>query len=79
MQNANIICVPNHVVNISATNRPFNNSFVQTNYVKTMRTRNGRNAFVVIVTCTADSMEPGRMYCCVYTTKGTLLSCYTLN
>ena len=75
----NVICVPNHVVNISATNLPFNNNFVQTQYVKTMRTRNGRNAFVVVVTCTQDSMEPGRKYCCVFTTKGTLLSCYTLN
>lgn len=77
--NTNTICVPNNVVAITKANRPFSNNFVQTQYIKTMRTRNGRDAFVVIVTCTQNSLEPGRQYCCVYTTKGTLLSCYTTN
>ena len=79
MQNVNTICVPNNVVNISATNLPYSNNFVQTEYVRTVRTRNGRNAFVVIVKCTTNSLEPGRLYACTYTQKGTLLNCYTLN
>ena len=78
----NTILVPslqNPVISINAKNRPFSNNFVQTQYYKTLRTRNGRDAHVVIVKCTSDSMEPGRLYCCTFTTKGTLLSCYTLN
>ena len=77
--NANTICVPNHVVSINANNLPFSNNFVQTEYVRTERTRNGRNAFVVVVKCTTDSREPGRLYACLYTQKGTLLGCNTLN
>ena len=75
----NTICVPNAVVSITQTNLPFNNNFVQTKYVRTERTRNGRNAFVVIVKCTANSMEPGRSYICMYTQAGTLLACNTLD
>jgi hypothetical protein len=44
-----------------------------------LRTRNGRDAVSVLVKCTNDSMEPGRVYFCVYTYKGTLLECHTMN
>ena len=84
MQNllTNTVLVPapnNAVININAKNLPFSNNFIQTQFIKTMRTRNGRNAFVVIVKCTANSMEPGRSYICMYTQKGTLLACNTLD
>lgn len=80
MQNStNILCVPNSVVTVTNKNRPFSNNFVQTKYLRTERTRNGRNAFVVIVKCTANSKEPGRSYICMYTAKGTLLACNTLD
>ena len=75
----NTICVPNAVVSINAKNLPFSNNFVQQKYVRTERTRNGRNAFVVVVKCTTNSLEPGRIYYCVYTYAGTLLECHTMN
>ena len=75
----NTVVTPSANISITAKNRPFSNNFVQTQFVKTMRTRNGRDAFVVVVKCTSDSMEPGRLYCCTFTQAGTLLACYTLN
>ena len=64
---------------VSKKNLPFGNTFVQRKFVRTERTRNGRNAIVVYVTCTQNSKEPGRIYMCKFTEKGTLLSCITAN
>ena len=66
-------------VKVNKKNLPFSNNFVQTEYVRTVRTRNGRDAFIVVVKCTTDSDEPGRVYACMYTQKGTLMGCNTLN
>jgi hypothetical protein len=65
-------------VNFTVTghNRPFSNNFTLMGIKRFVRTRNGRDAVELLVKCTNDSREPGRVYFCVYTYKGTLLSCY---
>ncbi len=65
--------------NVSKDNLPFNNNFVLMGIKRFLRTRNGRDAVSVLVKCTNDSMEPGRIYYCVFTYKGTLLECHTVN
>lgn len=75
----NVIASPFATCVVNKRNLPFGNTFVQTKFVRTERTRNGRNALVVQVTCTSTSKEPGRVYLCVYTEKGSLLACTTLN
>ena len=59
-------------------NRPFSNNFVLMGIKRFLRTRNGRDAVSVLVKCT-NSQEDGRIYYCVYTYKGTLLECHTVN
>ena len=80
MQNTVSFTLPSTLktVNFTATkkNRPFSNNFVLTGVKRFIRTRNGRDAVEVLVKCTNDSKEPGRVYFCVYTYKGTLLSCF---
>ena len=80
MQNTVSFTLPSTLktVNFTATkkNRPFSNNFVLQGIKRFVRTRNGRDAVEVLVKCTNDSMEPGRVYFCLYTYKGTLLSCF---
>jgi len=71
----NTIVVNNNSVTVANAQRPFSNNFLFNRAIKTVRTRNGRDAYVVSVTCAADSNEPGRVYFCTYTAKGTLLEC----
>jgi hypothetical protein len=61
---------------VTKENRPFSNNFTLMGLKRFVRTRNGRDAVEVLVKCTQDSNEPGRVYFCVYTYKGTLLSCF---
>ena len=77
MQATNLIS--NGSTTVRARQLPFNNNFTQQQYIKTCRTSNGRDAYVVVVKCTSDSREPGRLYACTYSAKGTLLDCNTLN
>jgi len=65
-------------VNFTANkkNRPYSNNFVLMGVKRFVRTRNGRDAVEVLVKCTNDSYEPGRVYFCLYTYKGTLLECF---
>ena len=60
---------------VVAKRSPYGNNFKQKHYVKPV----GKNAHAVIVLCTEDSKEPGRVYYCVYTNKGALKECCTLN
>jgi hypothetical protein len=71
----NTIQFNNNVINVSNKNRPFSNNFVVKHIQGPVRTRNGRNALAVVVQATATSLDPNRVYNCVYTLKGTLLSC----
>jgi hypothetical protein len=64
--------------NVTGDNRPFSNNFVLMGIKRFVRTRNGRDAVAVLVKCT-NSREDGRIYYCVYTYKGTLLECHTVN
>jgi len=68
-------------VNFTVTkkNRPFSNNFVLLGIKRFVRTRNGRDAVEVLVKCTNDSKEAGRIYYCLFTYKGTLLACDTCN
>jgi hypothetical protein len=83
MQNTVAFTLPSTQKQISFTvnkkNRPFSNNFVLMGIKRFVRTTNGRDAVSVLVKCTEDSMEPGRIYYCVYTYKGTLLECSTVN
>ena len=63
---------------VTGDNRPFSNNFVLMGIKRFLRTRNGRDAVSVLVKCT-NSREDGRIYYCVYTYKGTLLECHTVN
>ena len=80
MQNTVSFVQPSTQKNVSfvATkkNRPFSNNFVLLGVKRFVRTRNGRDAVEVLVKCTQDSNEPGRVYFCTYTYKGTLMSCF---
>jgi hypothetical protein len=80
MQNVVSFTLPStgNVVNFTVTkkNRPFSNNFVLMGVKRFVRTRNGRDAVEVLVKCTNDSKEPGRIYYCLFTYKGTLLSCF---
>ena len=64
---------------VSKKNRPFSNNFVLMGIKRFVRTRNGRDAVAVLVKCTKDSYEEGRIYYCVYTYAGTLVECFTVN
>jgi hypothetical protein len=66
-------------VTVNNKNRPYRNNFTQVEFLKMLRTRNGRDAMLVLVKCTADSTEPGRLYSVVYTLNGTMMSCNTEN
>ena len=67
------------VVTVKAKQLPYKNNFTQVQFIKRVRTRNGRDAMLVLVKCTADSDEAGRLYSAVYTYSGTMLSCCTEN
>lgn len=83
MQNTVSFTLPStqKTVNFTATkkNLPFSNNFVLMGLKRFVRTRNGRDAVEVLVKCTNDSKEPGRIYYCLFTYKGTLLACDTCN
>jgi hypothetical protein len=79
MQNTIAFTLPSNQKQISFTvskrNRPYSNNFELMGIKRFIRTRNGRDAVELLVKCTNDSKEPGRVYFCTYTYKGTLLSC----
>lgn len=83
MQNVISFTLPSSgkTVNFTVTgkNRPFSNNFVLMGIKRFVRTRNGRDGVEVLVKCTNDSNEPGRIYYCLFTYKGTLLGCDTVN
>jgi hypothetical protein len=83
MQNTVSFTLPASQKQVSFTvtkqNRPFSNNFTLMGIKRFVRTRNGRDAVSVLVKCTQDSQEPGRIYYCVFTYKGTLLECHTVN
>jgi hypothetical protein len=61
---------------VTNKNRPFGNNFV---VQKALVSAFDENEIECVVLCTANSKEPGRTYYCIYSTKGSLLSCSTLN
>lgn len=83
MQNTISFTLPSNNKQISfkvnAKNLPFSNNFTLMGIKRFLRTRNGRDAVSVLVKCTTNSLEPGRIYYCVYTYSGTLIECCTVN
>jgi len=61
---------------VTNKNRPFGNNFV---VQKALVSAFDENEIECVVLCTANSKEPGRTYYCIYSTKGSLLCCSTLN
>jgi hypothetical protein len=73
---ANTVSAGSYNFTVTNKNRPFGNDFVVlTALVSTMQA----NEIECIVKCTAQSKEPGRTYYCIYSTKGMLIACSTLN
>jgi hypothetical protein len=56
---------------------PFGNNFLQQS-AKVVKYQ-GKDEVLAFVTCTEDSMEPGRIYACAYSLKGKLMGCNTVN
>ena len=83
MQNTIAFTLPSNAKQISFTvnkkNLPYSNNFELMGIKRFLRTRNGRDAVSVLVKCTQDSLEPGRIYYCVFTYTGTLVECFTVN
>lgn len=79
MQNQITVRTATHNVNfiVKGEHRPFSNNFVQ-DRAKITR-EYGKDEVFAFVTCTADSIEPGRTYACFYTLEGKLIACNTLN
>ena len=83
MQNTIAFTLPSNNKQVSfkvnKKNLPFSNNFTLMGIKRFLRTRNGRDAVSVLVKCTTNSNEPGRIYICMFTQAGTLLACNTLN
>ncbi len=58
-------------------NKPFSNNFVMLNSKITQYA--GQDEITAFVKCTTDSLEAGRIYACIYSTKGDLVACNTIN
>jgi hypothetical protein len=72
----NTVTAGSYTFTVANKQRPFGNNFVvQKALVSTMQA----NEIECIVKCTANSKEPGRTYYCIYSTKGMLIACSTLN
>jgi hypothetical protein len=72
----NTVTAGSYTFTVANKQRPFGNNFVvQKALVSTMQA----NEIECIVKCTANSKEPGRTYYCIYSTKGMLIACNTLN
>ena len=69
------ITVNNTVVKIKTL--PFSNKFKATN-IKVVQF-NGVDEIELYAHCTANSLEPGRIYYCAYSFEGDLLACNTVN
>jgi hypothetical protein len=77
MQKINTITAFNYNINVAKKQLPFSNSFtmLQSKVIADSK----RLLINAIVQCTDDSYEAGRHYAVVYTLKGKLVSCWTLD
>jgi len=73
----NVITASNYTFTVAKKQLPFTNNFVQD--TATVEQYMGKDEIRAIVTCTANSKEPGRVYSVIYSTKGQLIACNTLN
>ena len=78
-QNAQNVIICNDVtLNIKKAHLPFSNNFVQLS-AKIVQVTSKRKEVYAQVLCTANSLEPGRIYAVVYNMRAQLLECCTLN
>lgn len=73
----NVITASNYKFTVAKKQLPYGNDFVQDS--ATVQPYMGVDEVRAIVTCTANSKEPGRVYGCTFSTKGKLIACNTLN
>lgn len=73
----NVITASNYTFTVAKKHLPFTNNFVQDS--AQVEQYMGVDEVRAIVTCTQDSKEPGRIYSVIYSTKGKLIACNTLN
>ncbi len=76
-QMQNVITCNNVTLHIAKKQLPYSNNFVQQS--ATLQQYKGKDEVHAVVVCTNDSKEPLRMYSCIYSMKGVLLGCCTLN
>lgn len=74
MQAVNTVTVDNAVVKIKRG--PFGNKFTQ--HKDAVLVEDGGKTYVKFYALCTD-IEPGRIYCCYATLKGSLEDCYTVN
>jgi hypothetical protein len=77
MQAQNTVSAGPYNFVVTGKNKPYGNNFVLQS-AKVVQ-YNGRDEVACFVLCTANSMEPGRIYFAQYSTKGSLQECYTVN
>jgi hypothetical protein len=75
VNSSNIVTVNN--ITVHCKRGPFGNKFVAKN--ARIEQYEGQDELVFIAHCTADSVEPGRVYYCAYSLNGELQACNTLN
>lgn len=78
MENVITFTQNNVTLQIKVLRLPFSNNFVQKG-TAVLQKHNGVKEVHVDVLCTQTSQEPGRLYYCIYSTKGDLIACNTLN
>ena len=64
-------------IKVAKKQLPFSNNFTQNK--AQIKQREGVDEVHALVTCTANSREPGRMYATAYTLRGEMLFCVTYN
>ncbi len=74
----NVITCNNYNFKVTKkANKPYSNNFVMLDSKITQYA--GQDEITAFVKCTADSKEEGRIYACIFSTKGELVACNTVN
>lgn len=77
MQAVNTVSAGPYNFVVKGKQRPYSNNFIVQS-AKVVK-YNGQDEVSCVVLCTADSLEPGRLYAVQYSTAGRLQECCTLN
>lgn len=77
MQQVNVVAAQQYFFIVANKQRPYSNNFTVNS--AEVKQYNNKDEVHCVVTCTQDSIEAGRVYYCIFTTKGKLVACNTLN